>query len=145
NGSGLGVLAPDGNTYVEIYDTSNPNVTPPRLLQVPLTAGTRDVAISRGIAYVGERDRIEVVNYLPFDNKKVPPTVSISTSAADVDLIHDGLQVLEGTTVPVRVNVSDDVQVRNVELLLNGQVIRNDVAFPFDFFAVAPNITPDAS
>src|SRR5262249_44738545 len=66
NGSGLGILAPDGNTYLEVYDTSNPNVTANRLLQIPLSAGARDVAISRGIAYVGEGNRIEVVNYLPF-------------------------------------------------------------------------------
>ena len=34
------------------------------------------------------------------------------------------------------------MQVRNVELLVNGVVVRNDVSFPFDFFAVAPGISP---
>jgi hypothetical protein len=37
----------------------------------------------------------------------------------------------------VLVNVLDDVQVRNVELIVNGQVVQNDVSFPFDLSAVA--------
>ncbi len=145
NGSGLGALVPDGNTYFELYDTSNPRVTPPRLLQIPLSAGTRDVALSRGIAYIGERNRLEVVNYLPFDNKGIPPTVSVSTSAADVDLVKPGLQVFEGSTLPIQVNVGDDVQVRDVQLLVNGQPLRDAVSFPFDFFAVAPSIANSGS
>jgi len=48
--------------------------------------------------------------------------------------------VLEGTDVPIRAAVTDDVQVRNVDLLVNGEVVRSDVSFPFDFSAVAPNI-----
>src|SRR5207253_1179091 len=64
----------------------------------------------------------------------------ISTTAADVDLLTPGLQVFEGSTLPIKANVSDDVQVRNVELLVNGQVVQNQVSFPFDFSAIAPSI-----
>src|SRR5262249_15228326 len=110
------------------------------LLQIPLSGSGRDVAVSRGIAYVAEGGKLEVVNYLPFDSRQTPPTVSISTSAADVDVVHDGLQVFEGTSLPVRVNVIDDVQVAKVELLRDGQVVATDVSFPFDFFAVAPQL-----
>jgi hypothetical protein len=145
NGSGLGVLAPAGNSFVEVYDTSNPNVTANRLLQIPLSAGASDIAISRGIAYVGENGQLQVVNYLPFDNKGIAPTVSISTSAPDVDLINPGLQVLEGSTLPIQVNASDDVQVAKVELLVNGQVVQTDVSYPFDFFAIAPTIAQSGS
>jgi hypothetical protein len=141
NGSGLGIVAPDGNQYIEIYDTSNPNATDNRLLQIPLSAAARDVAISRGIAYVGEGNRIEVVNYLPFDSKGVPPTATLSTSAADVDLLTPGLQVFEGTTLPVQANVADDVQVRDVALLVNGQVVQDVVSYPFNLSAIAPSIS----
>ena len=145
NGSGLGVLAPAGNGYIEVYDTSNPNATDNRLLQIPLSAGASDIAISRGIAYVGEDGQLEVVNYLPFDNKGVPPTVSISTSAPDVDLLRPGQQVLEGSTLPIQVTASDDVQVAKVELLVNGQLVQTDVSYPFDFFAVAPTMAQSGS
>jgi hypothetical protein len=55
------------------------------------------------------------------------------------------MQIVEGTAVPIRVNVSDDVQVRNVELLVDGQVVRNDVSFPFDFSAIAVGSDPNAA
>jgi hypothetical protein len=138
NGSGLGVLAPDGNNFVEVYDTGNPNVTANRLLQIPLSGGARNVAISRGIAYVADGAGLEVVNYLSFDTRGIPPSITISTSVPSVD-IHS-LTVFEGTTVPVRADASDDVQVRDVQLLVNGQMVRDAVSFPFDFFAIAPTI-----
>jgi hypothetical protein len=145
NGSGLGVLAPDGNNFIEIYDTSNPNSTANRLLQIPISGGAQDVAISRGIAYVADGNRLEVVNYLPFDNRGQPPTATISTSVADVGPNTPGIQVFEGTTIPVRADVSDDVQVRDVQLLLNGQVVQDSVSFPFDFFVPAPAITANSN
>ena len=112
------------------------------LLQIPLSAGARDVAISRGIAYVADGNRLEVVNYLPFDTKGVPPTASISTSAADVDLLTPGLQVFEGSDLPVQANVSDDVQVRNVELLVNGQVVQQRRLLPVRLLRHRPEHRP---
>ena len=63
--------------------------------------------------------------------------MAVSTSALDVDPNTPGLQVVRGTTIPVHVNVTDDVQVRDVELLVNDKVVRRDVTFPFDLSAVA--------
>lgn len=145
NGSGLGLLLPDGGNFVQVYDTSNPSNVANLQLQLPLSANARDVAISRGLAYIAEGNRIEVVNYLPFDNQRVAPTVSINTSAIDIDLTQPGLQVVEGTRQPIRVNVADDRQVRMIELLLDGEVIQSDVAFPFDFSFIAPQIIPGVS
>jgi hypothetical protein len=145
NGSGLGLLLPDGGNFLQVYDTSNPANVANLLLQLNLTGTARDIAVSRGIAYVATGSGLEVVNYLPFDSQGVPPTVAVSTPAADVDLIQPGLQVLEGTSLPVRVNVTDDRQVRDVELLVNGEVVAKDVSFPFDFFALAPQAAPGAT
>lgn len=142
NGSGLGVLAPDGNAFLEVYDTRNTSNTNNRLLQVPLSGAARDVAISRGIAYAAAGGRLEVVNYLPFDNRGAAPTATISTAVADTDPNTPGVQVVEGGSVPIRADINDDVQVRNVELLVNGQVVANDVSFPFDFSAVALSDDP---
>src|SRR5262249_49937850 len=118
NGSGLGVLVPDGGNFVQIYDTSNPESTASLLTQFNLTGSARSVGISRGLAYVGTENRLEVVNYRPFDTERRAPTVSISSPAADVDPDAPGVQVLEGSAIPVRVVVTDDVQVRSVELLV---------------------------
>src|SRR5207249_1499005 len=87
----------------------------------------------------------QVVNFVPFDTNGVAPTVSITTSANDVDTVAPGLQLIEGATLPVRVNVTDDVQVHNVELLVNGQVVSNDLSFPFDFSAIAPSVAASGS
>ncbi len=98
NGSGLGLLLPDGGNFVQVYDTSDQISVANLLLQLNLTGNARDVVVSRGVAYVATSSGLEVVNYLPFDNQGAPPAVSINTSAADVDLMNDGLQVFEGSS-----------------------------------------------
>ena len=56
--------------------------------------------IGTGLAYVAA-GRGPPGRQLPaVRQQKVPPTVGISTSPADVDLLTPGLQVLEGTTCP---------------------------------------------
>jgi hypothetical protein len=53
-----------------------------------------------------------------------------------------GIQVIEGTTLSIAPAISDDVQVRNVELLVDGLVVRNDVSFPFDLTVSALSTDP---
>jgi hypothetical protein len=65
--------------------------------------------------------------------------------ASDADSNTPGLQLLEGHTVSIKTTVSDDVQVRNVELLVNGKVVSNDAAFPFDLTALVPAISAGSS
>lgn len=73
------------------------------------------------------------------------PTLTINAAGADADSATEGTQVQEGSTIAITAGVSDDVQVRNVELQVNDEVVRNDVSFPFDLEAVAPNITADSN
>jgi hypothetical protein len=83
---------------------------------------------------------------LPFVRQSTAAaSVSISSTDLDVDPQTPGIQLTEGSTIPIRAVVTDDVQVRNVELLVNGQVVENDVAFPFDLSAIALNPDPDAA
>lgn len=144
NGSGLGLLTPDGANSIEVYDTSNPNATSGFLTRFNVSGPARGVAISRGLGYVAAGNRLEVVNYRAFDTLGRAPTVSISSPVADRDPSKPGIQVLEGGAVPVVVNVTDDVQVRSVELVVDGRVTATDVSFPFDFSAVAVGNDPQA-
>ncbi len=145
NGSGLaiGVGSPANlGNLLHLLNVSDPTITNGFLTQFTLPADPQSVAIGAGIAYVADgTGGLQVVNYRAFDNQGQPPTVAISADTIDVDTVTLGFQVLEGTTIPIRATITDDVQVRSVELLVNGQVIRNDVSFPFDLSAIIPNIT----
>ncbi|MDJ0844826.1 Ig-like domain-containing protein [Crocosphaera sp.] len=136
NGSGLGLIA-TGNSGVELYDVSDPNDTDNFITRIDTPGFTNDIAIASGIAYVADGSGdLQVINYLSFDSQGVAPTVTISSNA-DLDPNTSVIEVLEGAAVPIQVEVTDDVQVRNVELLVNGEVVSNDVSFPFDLSAIA--------
>jgi hypothetical protein len=145
NGSGLGVLAPDGDSFLEVYNTSDPNQTGNRVLQFPLGAGARDVAISRGLGYVAAGNQLSVVSYLPFDNQGVAPTVTMTSLVSDLDPQTPGVQALEGSTAALVAAVADDMQVRDVTLLVNGQPMASDVSYPFDFFTPLPLLSEGAA
>ena len=149
NGSGLGVTvgSPTGlGNVLDIVNLSNPNNTDGFITQFNLPADPFSVALGGGIAFVADGTAgLQVVNYLGFDAGGVAPTVDISSAVVDLDPEpggEPGIQVLEGSTIPIQADIFDDVQVRNVELLVDGVVVRNDVSFPFDLSAIAPNI-PD--
>jgi hypothetical protein len=138
NGSGLALVLPDGGSFVQVYNVGNPDDTDALLTQFNLSGSATAVAISRGIGFVGAGSRLEVVNYRPFDAEGNAPTAMAIVDAEDADPAIPGIQALEGGLVSVQAIVTDDVQVRNVELLINGAVVANDVSFPFDFIAPVP-------
>src|SRR5262249_53157649 len=146
NGSGLGVLigtpprSVTGPT-LDVMDLSDPTNTMAFLAQFSLPADPLDVTIASGIAYVADGSGgLQVVNYMSFDNQGVPPTVSISSSVPDADPSTGGIQVVEGSDISITVTASDDAQVSNVKLLINGQLVVNDVSLPYDLNAIAPPI-----
>jgi len=144
NGSGLALVAAEGQGMA-IYDVSDPETTDAFVTVIDTPGFARDIAIASGIAYVADDNGdLQVINYLSFDSQGQPPTVTISTPS-DIDTNTEGIQVLEGANIPIIADVEDDVQVRNVELLVNGEVLQNDLSFPFDLSAVAPNITPESN
>src|SRR5262249_40458982 len=49
-------------------------------------------------------------------------------------------QFLEGTTVTLTGLITDDVQVRSVELLVDGLVVHNNVSYPYDLSTILPKI-----
>ena len=145
NGSGLALVAAEGQG-LGIYNVSDPADTDNFITQIDTPGFTNDIAIASGIAFVADGSSgLQVINYLSFDNQGQAPTVTITSSGTDLDADVEGIQVLEGSSVPIQANVEDDVQVRNVELLVNGEVVSNDVSFPFDLTATALNSDPEAT
>ncbi|MBW3597568.1 MAG: Ig-like domain-containing protein, partial [Planctomycetes bacterium] len=142
-GSGLALIAA-GERGLELHDASDPSVTYNFLTQIDTRGRAKSIAVAGGIAFVANgAEGLAVVSYLPFDNQGQPPQVSIASADLDVDPNTPGVQVTEGDSLPIAVEVSDDVQVRNVELLVNGEVVRNDISFPFDLEAIALNEAGD--
>jgi hypothetical protein len=141
NGSGL-VLTTGNATgpEVDLFGVPNPHVRGSFLTKFNLPGTGSGIAIGSGIAFVAAGTGIEVVNYRAFDNLGQAPVVTISLSSNDVDPSAPGLQLFEGTSLAVNVTASDDVQVRNVELLVNGQVIQNSVSFPFNLSTILPKL-----
>lgn len=153
NGSGLAVAVgtvrgPRGEQLwgLDVLDVTDPTDTGGFLTRIDLPAAPYSVALGAGIAFVADgTGGLQVVNYLSFDHQGQAPSVGISTSVVDVDPALPGTQVVEGSSIPIRATVADDVQVRNVELLVDGVVVFNDVSFPFDLQAVALGSEPGAS
>jgi hypothetical protein len=142
NGSGLGIACvgpnstDDGQHDVSSYNL-NPGGTNAQFITTFVTPGLATaVAIYNGLAYVADgASGLQVVNYLPFDTKKTPPTIQLS---ANFPLTP--AQAEEGKLVRVTATVSDDVQVRNVEFYLNGTLIGVDGSFPFESRFISPSL-----
>ena len=142
NGSGLGLLIGNfrqeignlsGTNSLNVLDVSDPENTNAFLNRINLPASPQDLAIASGIAYVADgTSDLQVINYLAFDNQGQAPNVEINTSAIDANPNIEGIQAAEGQNIPVAVDIDDDVQVRNVELLVNNEIVSNDVSYPFD-------------
>ena len=146
NGSGIALIGSEiEGRGVGIYNVADPTDTNNFITQIAAPGRALSIAIASGIAYVAsDTGGLAVINYLPFDNQGQTPSISI-TSAVDVDPNSEGVQVTEGGDIPIGATVADDVQVRNVELLVNGEVASNDVSFPFELRAIALSDDPDAT
>ncbi|MBI1348007.1 hypothetical protein GC163_17175 [bacterium] len=147
NGSGRGLVIgqPGSSGQVYVVDMTNPANTDVAgaqfITRFDLPGTPQSAAIGAGIGFIATGSRgLQVVNYLPFDTQRTAPMLTANFASLDVDAGTAGIQVVEGSTISLPVQLSDDVQVRNVELLLNGQVVENDVSFPFDLAGSMPNL-----
>jgi len=144
NGSGLGVLigSPNGSTHrLQVVNLIDPSATNSVITFYDLPAQPRSVHLGGGVAYVADGTAgLQVVNYIAFDSQGQPPTINFDPNTIDFDSDTPGIQVQEGSVLRLNVGVVDDVQVRNVQVLLNGNVVYNDVAFPWDLPVKFPSI-----
>ncbi len=148
NGSGLGVAAvgvnprADGTHDVYLYDASNPAVTTAFLTVLPTPGLARALSIYNGLAYVADGEAgLQVVNYLPYDNRGSNPAITLSTSFT-LSSPSNGVAE-EGKLMRATASVTDDVQVRNVEFYVDGVKVVTDGNFPFEHRFVTPIRTAD--
>ena len=147
NGSGLGLLfgQPGDDPVLDLVSIADPNDTNVAgdqfVSRITLPARALDVAIAGGVAYVaGGSSGLQIVSFLPFDSGDQPPAITLTTDVDDIDPITGGIQVLEGTTFSATVEATDDVQIRQVELLVDGQTRLTDLSFPFDLTGFLPTL-----
>jgi len=80
--------------------------------------------------------RLYIGQYLALsDNKGIAPTAAITSPAP-------GATVIEGSTLPITVNATDDVAVAVVNFLVNGQVVFTATAPPYQFNLTVPRGNP---
>ncbi len=142
NGSGLGLAAvspnstDDGPHNVSLYDLSDATQTNRFITEIETPGIAAAVAIYNGIGYVADSAAgLQVVNYRAFDTAGVPPTIVLESNFS---LSGTTGQAEEGHVMRLTANVSDDVQVRNVEFFVNGLSVARDGNFPFEHRFVTP-------
>ncbi len=139
NGSGLGVIAtgPTPSTSdIGIFDVSSATQTNELITIFPTPGISQSVSIYNGLAYVATgQSGFLVLSYLAFDNQREAPGIGLSASFS-----LDPAEVEEGKFARLTADVTDDVQVRNVEIYLDGVLVQTDGNFPFEYRFTAPRL-----
>jgi hypothetical protein len=136
SGTGLGVTGPSETTppgQVNFYQLNASGISPSQVRSFSISGGAHAVVVYNGMGYIAAGEGgLQVLNFRSFDNLGVPPTISLTSNGT---LNHDNLTGLieSGRVARFGAVVSDDVQVRNVEFYVNGQLAATDGGFPFDF------------
>lgn len=145
NGSGLGLAAAgtalDNNRQVQLYNLSDPARNDQFITSHPMPASTVTVASHLGRAYVGATTAgLQVLNYLPQDTGTNAPTIRlVPTFPLSPPTIE------AGSFEVVAAEVTDDVQVREVEFYLDGSRVAADGSYPFEYAFFAPALTAGRS
>lgn len=144
-GSGLAVLVGDpggvfGARAADLVRTTDPTVTGSLVTRITLPSTPNDVVFINGFAYVATASGLEVLNVVNRDVNGVAPSVEIDIASLDTDASIEGIQVQEGSQIPLRVVVEDDVLVSGVDVLVNGRVVRSNRSYPFDLRTSLPTI-----
>ena len=127
NGSGLvlatTIFSGGGPRPVSVYDDSDHTVTTDILVSFPLPGSASAVSIFGGLSYVAAGTAgLQVINHRAYDALGVAPGVTLDAPTT----------VEEGKTVRLTADVTDDVQVREVEFLVDGEPAAVDGGFPFE-------------
>lgn len=138
NGSGLGLAAVgatdalDTNRTLNVYDVSDPTQTNVLIDLFDTPGRVNASAIYNAQAFVADDiGGLQVVNYRLNDALGVPPTLQLVSDAP-------GPNVEAGQIVHLQALVTDDVQVRQVFFVVNGQTQLLDGTFPFGYTLVVP-------
>jgi hypothetical protein len=98
----------------------------------PADNGTGIAADSNFVYLTTDLNRLLIGQYLQIeDTAGIPPVVTITAPTA-------GDPLIEGQTVTVHVQATDDVRVASVQFLVNEKVVFTDTAEPFEFVLTVP-------
>lgn len=139
---GADVFFVNGVPIVNVIDPANP------VVRARLDFPARDdngngIAVDNQFVYlaadrsiqengVSGDSRLYIGQYVSLEDRAgVPPVVSITSPAA-------GSSVIEGATLPISVQATDDVQVASVDFLVNGNVVFTDSTAPYQFNLTVP-------
>lgn len=141
NGSGLALGAVGASSVLDplhdvvLYDARDPARTNVDLATFSTPGAARAVSIFGGLCYVADdASGLHVVNYVSQDRLGIAPTISLSTNQPVAG------ECEEGALLRVSAACADDVQVRTVELFVDGVKTETDGNFPFEFFLVTPRL-----
>lgn len=138
NGSGMVLTSlsrTSNDAPVALFDGSDPTNTDKILTEFETPGFAAGISIFNGLAYVADGDAgMQVISYLPFDSLGIPPTITLSTNFSPGG-VEAGKPVLVVTA-----DVSDDVQVRNVEFFVDGDKVASDGTFPFELRFFTPQL-----
>lgn len=138
-------LFPNAIPIVEISDPTDPIfLSTIDLSSLGDYAGT-GIALTQQFAYVtAERfvvsqdfnatgdTRLFIAQYLAIeDNEGIPPTVSLTSPAPGDD-------VIEGSTIQITANATDDIAVAVVNFLVDGAIVSTDASAPYQTTIVVP-------
>lgn len=142
-GTGLAVVTAspnstrDGPHNVDLYSVGEDNLGSDYLRTFQTPGIATAVEIYNALAYIADDSGgLQVLNYASFDSAGNPPELVVR---------HSGIngQVEEGKILSIVVDVTDDVQVRNVQFFVDDQPVTIDGNFPFETGIIAPLITAD--
>jgi hypothetical protein len=147
NGSGLGIAATspnstnDGPHEIDLYTLGTNQRTPAygSTFETPGLAAA--VSIYNGLAYVADNSSgLQVLSYLSYDSQGQAPTISLQSNFSLNTTTKTGTAE-EGKLMRLSAQVTDDVQVRNVEFHVDGQLLITDGNYPFEHRFRTPAIS----
>lgn len=127
----------DGPHHVDLYDVGADNLGSDYLRTFETPGIATAVAIYNALAYIADDSGgLQVLNYASFDAAGIPPVISVRHSGIDG-------KVEEGKILSIAVDVTDDVQARNVQFFVDDEPVTIDGNFPFETGVIAPLITSE--
>ncbi|MBN8247518.1 MAG: Ig-like domain-containing protein [Verrucomicrobia bacterium] len=135
----VGPNAVNAGGQTSVYNIADPDSTNRLALVLNGRSRTYDAVLHSGWLLLADSVAgLTVMNVLPPDSAGVAPSVAWDPGAVDVDPSLDGSQVIEGATIHFHPQVTDDVDVATVELLVDGQVTAITRSLPADLAAPMP-------
>ncbi len=128
----------EGPQHVSLYRVTANGLDAEFLTTFVTPGSSYAVAIAGARGYVADGSAgLVVINYLAPDLAGIAPTATVTIESAVNPPVLEG-----GTIARITANVSDDIAVRQVDLLVNGNVAGRDDSYPFEIFIPVPPASP---